>query len=70
MSPIKRTKTRDRWVNIIRYITSIQDQIEYHDLNDEEIAALEKKRLEWLEYNFQITPNQRTLKKLRVEGKL
>jgi len=62
------TSTRDKWKNIIRYIIVSQEIIETHDLSSEEADKVRKERFEWLETNYQIAFNQKTMKKLKTKN--
>lgn len=61
----KKISTKEKWKNIMMYISAINDQIEHHGLSDEEIKKLEQDRLDWLMRNYTITWNQKTLKEMR-----
>lgn len=63
----KKISTKEKWKNIIRYISAINDQIEYHGLSEEEIKELTNNRLDWLMRNYTITWNQKTIKEMRAK---
>lgn len=58
-----KTSTREKWKNIVRYVTATHAVME--DKNEQEQLRIEQEMYAWLEKNYQITWNQRTLKKMR-----
>jgi hypothetical protein len=62
MIEMKRTTSKQKWKNIVSYITAVRDCMD--GKTDEEQLKLEKEMYEWLEQNYQINWNQRTLKNL------
>jgi hypothetical protein len=60
-----KTSTRDKWKNIIAYVVAVHDRLNDHDMSHAEQEELCQERYRWLEENYQVAWNQRTLKKLR-----
>lgn len=61
----KSISTHSKWKNIVNYINSIHDCMD--GKTEAEQVQLQREMYAWLERNYQIGWNQKTLKQVRLE---
>lgn len=60
---MKKVSQRNKWKNVVKYINAVHDCMD--DKNTSEQIQLEREMYAWLERNYQIGWNQKTIRQMR-----